>query len=65
MGLRKFRDGKREIPDYMDDLMTGLKTEKMTFEEAIKAMNREMVMGHVDRVVDRQIANHFRGGTKR
>lgn len=62
---RKFRDGKREIPDYMDDLMAGLQTHKMTYEQAVKAMNSDMVGRHVDRAIDGIVQRHFAGGTRR
>lgn len=62
---RKFRDGKREIPDYVDDLMSGLRTEKMTYEQAIKAMNHDMEARVIDRHVDSMIQRHFAGGGRR
>lgn len=65
MAERKFRDGKREIPDYMDDLMGSLKTDRMTYDEAVAAMNREMVAMHLDRAVDARVIGHFRGSVKR
>jgi hypothetical protein len=56
---RKFRDGKREIPDYMDDLMRGIETERLTYEESIVAMNRAMVGQHINRAMDRLTAGHM------
>ena len=55
----EFRTGKREIADYLAELMRGIPTHKMTFEQAIKAMNAKMVGDHVDRAVDRLVARHF------
>jgi hypothetical protein len=59
MAERKFRDGKREIPDYMHDLMQGLQTHKMTYEEALVAMNRKQVSDFTGRAVDRLVSDHF------
>lgn len=59
MGEVKFRDGKRVIPDYMEDLMKGLRVDKMRYDEAIEAMNRKMVTDHVDRAVDKMVSRHF------
>lgn len=60
MAERKFRDGKREVPDYIDTLMGSLETERLTYDDALDAMNREMLGQHIDRAVTRQIDRHFR-----
>lgn len=59
MAERKFRDGKREIPDYMHDLMQGLQTHKMTYEQALVAMNSKALKDHLNRTVDRTVMRHF------
>ena len=59
MAERKFRDGKREIPDYMHDMMQGLQTHKMTYEEALAAMNQKALKDHLNTTVDRVISRHF------
>lgn len=55
----EFRTGKQEIADYLADLMRGIPTHKMTFDEAIRAMNTKMVGDHVGRAVDRIVDRHF------
>lgn len=55
----KFREGKRIVPDYMALLMRGIPTHKLTYEEAIAAMNRKMETDLLDHSVDRIIARHF------
>lgn len=55
----EFRTGKRDVPDYLADLMVGIKTHKMTYDEAIVAMNRKMIGDYVGRAVDRRIDQHF------
>lgn len=59
MAERKFRDGKREIPDYMHDMMQGLQTHKMTYEQAVKAMNQKGLSDFLNRTVDRTVMRHF------
>jgi len=55
----EFRTGKREIPDYMADLMAGIPTHKMTYDQAVAAMNRKLETGHIDRAVDDIRAEHL------
>lgn len=59
MGEVKFRDGKRVIPDYMEELMRGLRVDRMRYDEAVDAMNRKMVTDHIDRAVDRMVSRHM------
>lgn len=59
MAELEFRDGKREVADYIASLMAGIKTKRMTYDEAIAAMNRKMVGDHVERSVDRILDAHF------
>lgn len=55
----EFRTGKREVPDYMADLMAGLQTHRMTYDEAVQAMNRKMLTDQIDRSIDRIVQQHF------
>ena len=59
MAQVEFRTGKREVPDYMAELMYGIPTHRMTYDEAVAAMNRKMVGDHIGRAVDRIIDDHF------
>jgi hypothetical protein len=59
MAERKFRDGKREIPDYMHDMMQGLQTHKMTYQEALVAMNAKALKDHLNTTLDRLVMTHF------
>ncbi len=61
MGELRFRDGKRVVPDYISSLMSSLETHKMTYDEAIIAMNRQMLTNHTDRVMGKMVADHFSG----
>jgi hypothetical protein len=59
MAIVEFRTGKIEIPDYMADLMVGIPTHKLTYRQAVDAMNAKMLGDHVNRQHDRIIDNHF------
>ena len=59
MAQRKFRDGTREIPDYMHDMMQGLRTEKMTYRQAVEAMNGKALKDHLNQTVDRVVMRHL------
>lgn len=60
----EFRTGKQEIPDHLADLMAGLETQRMTYEEAVDAANRKLVDTHVDKAVDRILKAHFTLGVR-
>lgn len=59
MAERKFRDGTREVPDYIHDMMQGLETRKLSYEEALVAMNKKALSDHVNKAVDRIVTEHF------
>jgi len=61
----EFRTGKREIPDHLADLMAGLETHRMTFDEAVDAANKRLLGDTVDKAFDRVIKNHFTLGLPR
>ena len=57
----EFRDGEREVPDYVATQMSGLDTYKMTLKEALDAVNeqnfRNVVDKHVDEIIDAHMRN--------
>jgi hypothetical protein len=61
----EFRTGPREIPDHLADMMQGIETQRMTYEEAVDAANRKLTQTHVDKTVDRIIKAHFTQGLVR
>lgn len=65
MAQVEFRTGKREIPDYMAELMAGLGTHKMTYDQAVAAMNRRLEANHITRAGDRIIGDHFARNARR
>ena len=60
MAVVEFRTGEEEIADHLAEMMVGLDTFKMTYEEAIEAMNERMLQRHVQRQYDAIITGHFR-----
>jgi hypothetical protein len=70
VALVEFRDGKREIPEYLADMMSapskqypiGLPTHTMSFEQAVAEANRVMVATHVNNAADALVRSHFRNG---
>lgn len=58
----EFRDGTRRIPEHLADMMAGLKTHTLTYEEAVEKANWKLASDHVDRALDGIVQSHFRGG---
>ena len=56
----EFRDGPREVPDYLVALMADLPTYKMTFKEAVAATNYSLVRWRVSSFRDDLIVQHMR-----
>jgi len=56
----EFRDGKRQVPDYLGVLMSGLPTHRMTYDEAVDAANKRMEADHLNAKRDEILAAHFR-----
>jgi hypothetical protein len=61
----EFRTGKRVIPDYMAELMAGIQTHKMTYDQAVAAMNKKLESNVIDRASDQIINEHFARATRR
>jgi len=56
----EFRDGKRQVPEYLGVLMSGLQTHRMTFDEAVSLANKRMEADHINAKRDEILAAHFR-----
>lgn len=55
-----FRDGKHRVAPYLATLMAGLDTERLTLDEAIRAVNDGLLTDHLNRVFDDTVASHLR-----
>lgn len=64
----EFRTGKREVSDYIGEMLVGfgIKTHRLTFDQAIAEMNRRMEGNVINRAFDRLVDQHFaeRGGRR-
>lgn len=56
----EFRDGIRDIPDHVANLMQGLDTHRLTYEEAMEKANSGILRRHLRKVEDEVIRNHSR-----
>jgi len=57
----EFRDGDRSVPDYLADMMQGIKTHTMTYEQAIEAANKKVMTDLLNAKQDSVLAAHFKG----
>jgi len=55
----EFRTGIREIPDHLADMMQGIETARMTYQEAVAAANKKLMATQIDKAMDRVLAGHF------
>lgn len=55
----EFRDGARNVPDYLGDLMRGIETIKLTYDQAVHEANQSLVRRELDREQSKVINEHF------
>jgi hypothetical protein len=55
----EFRDGFREVPDYLADLMVGMETYRMTVDEAIVAVNKKLERNVLEKAHNDIVKSHF------
>jgi len=56
----EFRDGNRMVADYLADMMVGIKTHTMTYEQAIAAANKKVETDLLNAKQDAVLAAHFK-----
>lgn len=59
MAQVEFRDGFKEIPDYLADLMTGMETYRMTVSEAIDSVNKKLERDVINQAQNDIMRSHF------
>lgn len=59
MAKVEFRDGVREIPDYLADLMTEFETYQLTADEAIAQVNKNLERKVLTNAYDSVVKDHF------
>ena len=62
MAELEFRTGKRAVPDHLADLMAGIETYKLTYEEALRQANARLTGDYLRKAQDRMLHEHFRRG---
>ena len=56
----EFRDGKRDVPDYIAVLLSGIETHRLTYDEAIAEANKKTEADFINAQQERVLAAHFR-----
>lgn len=56
----QFREGEREIPDYLAALMASFETYRFTYEEALAKVNSELVNDLFRKEMNRVTQDHFK-----
>lgn len=56
----EFRDGKRFVPEYIANLLIGIETHRLSYEEAIEAGNKKVEADFLNAQQDAVLAAHFR-----
>jgi hypothetical protein len=55
----EFRDGRRPVPPHVAELLAGIETFRMTYEQSIAAANRRMESRVVDNAMSSILRTHF------
>lgn len=56
----EFRDGPREVLDHLAVHMRDMETFRMTYDEAVRAVNDKLQRDFVNTYADRFIDDHFK-----
>ena len=56
----EFRDGKRVVPAYIALILKGIKTYRLTYDEAIAAANKKIEADFINAQQDKILAAHFK-----
>lgn len=60
MSRIEFRDGVRDIPDYLADIMVGLPVHRLTYDESVLLANENLTRQHINKVEAKIIEDHAR-----
>lgn len=56
----EFRDGRRDVPQYLANAMDHLETYRYLYADAVKEANKRMGADVVSSALDKHILGHFR-----
>lgn len=54
-----FLDGDRLVPDYLATMMSGIDTQRYTYEQAVQLANQGALSQQLGRARERLIRDHF------
>jgi hypothetical protein len=54
-----FRDGKRSVPPYLAELMSGMDTIRYTYSDAVDRVNQRLTVDFANSALAKTIATHF------
>ena len=60
MARVEFRDGTRDIPDHVRDLMRGLDTIRFTYEQALRLAQKKVLRDKLNETQQDIISRHIR-----
>jgi hypothetical protein len=55
----EFRDGKREVPEHLALPMQRIETFRMTYEEALREVDRRRMADYINGYADRVVTSHM------
>lgn len=58
----QFRDGRHNVPPHLEELMKSIETYKLTYDQAVTAVNRKLMSDYLGQVQAKVTSQHFRGG---
>jgi hypothetical protein len=56
---KTFRDGKREVPEHLAELMAGMETFRFNFSDAIDEANRRQMGEYLRKAQQDVLRTHF------
>jgi hypothetical protein len=56
---KTFRDGKREVPEHLAEMMAGMETFRFNFADAIDEANRRQMGEYLSRAQQEALRSHF------
>lgn len=56
---KTFRDGKREVPEHLAEMMAGMETFRLNFADAIDEANRRQMGEYLSKAQHDVLRTHF------
>lgn len=60
MAKIEFRDGPKEVPDHIAEMIAVFDTYKMTYDEAMRKANNRMAADYLNKAQQSVISAHFK-----